>query len=74
MLVRWLGQTPKLEEYTEKLLNHGCDTKELMQKLTAEDLEELGFASMHIREILASLRANDAEPLAASPMSPAPTL
>lgn len=73
VLAGWLGQTPRLQEYTDKLTEMGCDTPEMMLDLTEEVLLEAGFTQFHRRRIVTNItgKANSTDTaFFTSPTSP----
>lgn len=58
-LAAWLGQTPRLQEYTAKLAELGCDTPEMLPFLTEAQLREAGVAPLHAQSILSYAKTKD---------------
>lgn len=56
-LASWLGQTPRLQEYTASLMDIGCDTPEMLPFLTEEQLREAGVVPLHAQCIIAHAKA-----------------
>ena len=59
VLAGWLGQTPKLDEYTERLVSEGRHTVEMLHKLTEEEMVKLGFDEPHIKNIIHHINTNN---------------